>query len=204
MTPPPRIAISQRSDLSPPPSSERRDGADRRLMSFVTALGCLPFPVPNVLSHDLLDAWLTTLDPAGIVLSGGNDIGTDPPRDATESALIAWTRARGRPLLGICRGLQMLCHEGGVALEAVSGHVATRHALSPPIREGVNSFHAMAPVDVPPGWTVRARAAGDGMIEAMAHETLPWEAWMWHPERDDPYDPEDVECAKRLLNPPKG
>ncbi|MCS6889621.1 MAG: gamma-glutamyl-gamma-aminobutyrate hydrolase family protein [Chloroflexus sp.] len=59
---------------------------------------------------------------AGILLPGGDDVDpayygeaphpqlgpVDPQRDAVEIALARWAQADGKPLLGICRGLQVI------------------------------------------------------------------------------------------------
>ena len=36
-------------------------------------------------------------------------------------------------------------------------------------------------------------------IEAMRHGTLPWEGWMWHPEREANFSPRDLARMKALL-----
>ena len=136
------------------------------------------------------------------MLSGGNDIGAFPQRDATETYLLDWA-ARGRkPVLGICRGMQMMAVHGGGSLVPVTGHVRVYHDLddggSPagwPCR--VNSYHDFAIAESPPPYTVLARAA-DGTIEAFGHVDLPWEGWMWHPERD-PVRWQDIQRFLTLL-----
>ena len=42
--------------------------------------------------------------------------------------------------------------------------------------------------------------AKDGVMEAIAHKELPWEAWMWHPEREIVFIKNDHERFKRLMN----
>ena len=40
----------------------------------------------------------------------------------------------------------------------------------------------------------------DGNIEAIRHRELPWEAWMWHPEREGGLVLSHLERFKRLIN----
>ena len=40
----------------------------------------------------------------------------------------------------------------------------------------------------------------DGNIEAMSHKKLPWEAWMWHPERDKEFNIYCINRVKQLFN----
>jgi putative glutamine amidotransferase len=81
----------------------------------------------------------------------------------------------------------------------VLGHVATRHELRGRITGSVNSFHEFALLDCPEGFTVLAESS-DGMIEAIGHNYLPWEGWMWHPEREPQLSARDVQCLKELLH----
>ncbi|RYH01061.1 gamma-glutamyl-gamma-aminobutyrate hydrolase [Salipiger sp. IMCC34102] len=195
----PRIAISQRRDPTGPPHDEIRDALDHRLAGFVIAVGALPVPVPSALAGAELSTWLAALAPDAVLLSGGADIGRDPVRDALDLGLVDHARRSRLPLLALCRGMQVLAHAAGTPLVPVAGHVARRHLLTGEIAREVNSFHARGLSETPRGYRPLARAP-DGTIEAIAHDTLPWEGWMWHPERESGLDPRDVARFERILS----
>ncbi len=110
-------------------------------------------------------------------------------------------RARGIPLLGICRGLQVAnVAFGGTLFEHIEGHRDTAHPVTfapGALRTllGVetaqtNSLHHQAVRAPAPGLLVAARAP-DGTVEALeADFTHPFfYAVQWHPEllpADDP------------------
>ena len=102
-------------------------------------------PVPNSLirnpSNDHLTQWIGIVKPSAIVLSGGNNIGEFNLRDQTEAQLIKYAKHKGLPLLGICRGMQMLAHFHGSVIQPLKGHVGTRHNLEGEVNWSVNSFH---------------------------------------------------------------
>jgi putative glutamine amidotransferase len=152
---------------------------------------------------------------AGIVLSGGARLpsvlgGTDalPDRELAERvawdlALIDAARARRRPLLGVCYGMQLLNLRLGGTLHADvrsavagavdhggSGRVARheivideRTALAGALgaRAQVASAHHQAVARLALGLRAAARA-GDGVIEAFEGEGLL--GVEWHPEQD--------------------
>jgi gamma-glutamyl-gamma-aminobutyrate hydrolase PuuD len=208
----PLVVVSQRVDVWPN-RDERRDALDQRLMTFLLMTGLLPVPVPNGLfqpsaegaqPQDRLDAWITAINPQGIVLSGGNDVGEFPERDQTERGLLGYAQKRELPLLGICRGMQMLATWAGGRLVPVDGHVRTRHRLLPVVGSGpwpeeVNSFHNLTLGDCPACFTVTARTES-GAIEAIRHKSLPWEGWMWHPERESRMSQIDTNRLKALFH----
>jgi putative glutamine amidotransferase len=150
-----------------------------------------------------LEEWLNVMRPQALVLSGGNDIGQSPERDATERDLLSWAEDHRIPVLGICRGLQMIAVWSGIKLIEIEGHVRTRHQLS--IQDAeilpayVNSFHNWGLESLPQSFRVLARAE-DNSIEAIAHNTLPWEGWMWHPEREAAFQEIDTLRLKMLFN----
>lgn len=208
-----KVAVSQRVDLWAD-RGERRDALDQRLCHWLKEVGCVPVPVPNTMAIPSiagrdeswvgLQDWLLALKPDAILLSGGNDIGKVPDRDNTERCLLDFARARALPALGICRGMQMMAVWAGGSLAPVSGHVRIRHRLQRVAHTGewptdVNSFHNFTLADCPAGFVVTARA-DDGTIEAIRHEILPWEGWMWHPEREIQLNHTDVIRFRSLLN----
>lgn len=119
-----------------------------------------------------------------LLFSGGEDVGTSPLRDAVEHALLVYARSVRLPVIGVCRGMQLLHVAAGGRLVRQPGHVAALH----PVRCGVpasvllNSWHHWVPSGLMPHWKALAHAP-DGSLEAMQHLHLPWLGMMWHPER---------------------
>lgn len=158
-------------------------------------------PLPNLGEHavSLARAW----DVTGLILSGGEDWGACPARDATEYALLEWARQECLPMLGVCRGAQVMqIASGGAMPHPATGHAGTRHRvrLAGSVRE-VNSFHHLGiPAEnLAPGFMADA-VTEDGMwVEAFRHTALPWAGVLWHPEREPDPAPEDCELVRGLF-----
>lgn len=206
-----RIGITQRVE-SLPDRDERRDCLDQRWAPLLFELGLCPVPVPNGLDDPAL--WAEAAGVSGFILSGGNDLAhlpgarnTAPERDRTERALIEMSETRKLPLLGVCRGLQMLVDVHGGRLTRAEGHIAAPHALHAsdtgpmPLasRERVNSFHdfAVDPAGLPAPLQSVATAP-DGTVEAVVHTQARQWGVMWHPERA-PFDPADRDILRALF-----
>ena len=206
-------------------ASIRLDGDTSRVRltaAYVTALesaGLIPLIVPPLSSASAAAAIMDSV--SGLVLTGGEDV--DPARygekrheklrtvnaarDATEAALIQEAKARGKPVLAICRGIQILnVALGGTLVQDIQSQCDTKiehdddaprnsrsHEVS--IEPGsliaravgtehltVNSFHHQSVKRVADGMRVTARSP-DGIIEGL-ESTDDW--WVmgvqWHPE----------------------
>src|SRR5215207_3305538 len=204
-----QLATLRRCDEAAP-AEELRLG-----MPYLRAIelgGGIPFVLAPE-SAELAGAMLDRLD--GLCLAGGPDLDplaygaaerhervgpTDHVVDAAELALARGADARGLPLLGICRGLQVInVARGGTLHQHVEGHRQTVPATEPAhattVAPGsllagltgggtlrVNSFHHQA-VDAL-GANLRVGAtADDGTVEALEDPSRPLLlAVQWHAE----------------------
>ena len=197
------IAVSQRVNTIPN-RNDIYDCIDQELITWLLKIGTIPFPVPNLLDTKL-SKWLAILNPSGIILSGGDNIGNNSNRDSTELNLIKYAGSKKLPLLGICRGMQMMAYYENMFLKRIKNHVNVRHKLfGEEIKKNllpseVNSYHEYSLKSCPENYQVLAKSK-DGSIEAIKHNFYKWEGWMWHPEREKPFSIIDCNRAKKILN----
>ena len=154
-------------------------------------------------------------DPAGcdgLLLPGGGDLepwrygqentasrGLEPRRDREELELLDWFMARKRPVLGICRGMQVInVYFGGTLAQDIPGHSqfggqdrfhrvrSIPSPLSVYCGEVVNSAHHQA-VDCLGSGLEAVQWAPDGVVEALCHRRLSVWGVQWHPERMPPF-----------------
>lgn len=191
------VAVTQRFE-EVTDRNELRDSLDQRLCSFIADAGYLPFPVPNSLDDKLIN-WLEKINPGAILLSGGNNVGDYGSRDRTEFSLLTFAFERKLPVLGICRGMQIMGMWAGASIRPVEGHVGSRHEVTGQINGIANSYHQFALDHCPFGFEVLA-LSDDGVIEAIGHQQLPWEGWMWHPEREAKFSTNDMDRIRSLFS----
>ena len=190
-----RIGISQRVERHPD-RNEVRDALDQSWTPFLWSIGLLAIPLNSKMSDNA--AYLEALTLDGFILSGGNDVGEAPDRDALEASILAEATLKQLPVLGVCRGMQFINVSCGGKLETVSGHAGTSHAIVGPLSDSydlrsVNSFHRYGVTENSLGADLNAVAfSSDNMIEAFAHNAKPWLGIMWHPERNAIYSPADM------------
>ena len=208
------LAVSQRMTRQTYPGGtvELRDALAHDWWDFLARAvpHMLAITVPN--TGDAALPLLDTLPVGGLLLTGGDDWSVFPERDATETALWAWARQRGLPVLGVCRGAQVINRllGGSVSKGFDPAHVGTRHdihcqpwpglsAVSSGQRE-VNSFHrcGLRPADLAPGLRAWAHDI-DGTIEAFADDKGQVLGILWHPEREHPAQDADLVLFKSLF-----
>lgn len=202
----------------------------------IVAAGGIAVLVPSANNSACIEELLGTLD--GILIPGGADVdpffyGEEPVRglglikasnDAYEINLIRTARAMHKPILSVCRGMQILNVAFGGTLyqdlptqrpeclshwQAPVDRTEVYHSVD--IAEGsylfeaygektvrANSFHHQAVKDVAPGFTVSARAR-DGIIEAIEVKEERILGVQWHPEALHISHPEHLRYFKHFV-----
>lgn len=177
--------------------------------------------LPAIVDDDVLSEYINTC--RGFLISGGPDVDArhygepnlefngdiSPYRDYMEIYVIKKAIELGKPVFGICRGVQMMnIASGGTLYQDIKAQMEDRdvikHSQAAPRwypthdiyvekgsrvwksfggdRASVNSFHHQAVKDVAPGYKVTSRAS-DGIIESIEHTSHIFAVGVqWHPE----------------------
>ena len=196
---------------------------NQRYSRVVATAGGLPVMIPLLEEEDTLRAIYDRLD--GVLLPGGVDVNPttynesplptcgrlDPARDRVELAFARWSIDEGKPLFGLCRGLQIVnVALGGTLYQDIAAQRSdaikhdyfptagfTRDHLAHPVTVAagsrldaligtaplrVNSMHHQAVKDLAPA-LVPTAVAPDGLIEAVeSPEAAFLLGVQWHPE----------------------
>lgn len=219
--------IPARKSLSPPRigiSANRKDGLSCIADTYVQAVlkaGGAPVVIPVITDIEALTVLVESLD--GLVMSGGGDVNplylqeeplpqlqdADTYRDEYDFILLRLATNRQLPVMGICRGHQILNVASGGSLyqdiysrstgerlkhsqsmprEQVSHSVeianipsVLRRIAGDSDRLWVNSFHHQAVREVAPGFLETATAP-DGLNEGIEHPERMRFGVQWHPE----------------------
>jgi len=197
-----KIAISLRITESTN-YKEKRDAISHDWPLLLKKIGFIPIFVPNVLSD--VSSYLKEFDISGIILSGGDNFGDTPQRDDAEINMIDYGIQNDLPVLGICRGMQILNrHFGGLELKLDdSFHIKNQHDLAITDENfknilgdsiQVNSYHENVITLENLGKDLQqfAITKRDDTVEGFAHKKYKIIGIMWHPERKSNFSSENL------------
>lgn len=206
-------------------------------MNGIKEAGAIPVILP--LASDIEDALEIFERCDGLLMTGGHDVSPslykEPQkencgvscndRDLLESALYAVALAQDKPVLGICRGIQLInVLQGGTLYQDLPTEYAggIEHHMKPPytnvahyvsIRRqtplyelfrteqlGVNSYHHQAIKKLGADLEIMAESE-DGLAEAVRHigKKFVW-AFQWHPEFDFHINPNSRKIFETFIN----
>ena len=184
--------------------NEVSDQIDHALIKWLIKNSYNPIVISNktlILSKKKLNQFLNTLKLKGILLSGGN-YKMNSIRYQFQNFLIDYALKNNLPVLGICQGMQLIGVRFGSKLVKVQNHVRTTHKLINLSKERFpkkcNSYHNYSLKNCPKDFYITTKAP-DGNIESIKHKNLPWEGWMWHPERELKFRKQDIHRLKELI-----
>lgn len=207
-----------RSEDAQKPEGYQRLNVSNAYVVSVLRAGGIPIVLPLMESQKVIEATVGIID--GLLVTGGADVnpllyGEEPTpkqgyfcsfRDQTDLFSIRSAAECHKPILGICRGLQIMnVAFGGTLYQDVSdaGGVAQKHFQeSQPYSAShtvmiekksrlyqllgdtiqANSFHHQAAKSIAPGFWVGAKAK-DGIVEEIEKESEDFVVGIqWHPE----------------------
>lgn len=202
------IIVTQRVE-EVPLYNEKRDSLDENWISFLLECGLIPIILPNNLAMAKLI--IDSIDVKGILLTGGNTHvkygGSAPQRDMIDEFLIQYAIDNTIPLIGICRGMQSLLIHFSEELLRVKNHVAVNHAVysvnPQSFYKDVNSYHTLSikynQIIKKNDWNI-TYMDGDEYVEGISHKAYNLHGFMWHPERNNPFDQDDIHRFIKIFN----
>tara|TARA_E500000178_G_C16998657_1_gene744516 strand:+ start:997 stop:1608 length:612 start_codon:yes stop_codon:yes gene_type:complete len=201
-----KIIITQRLSINDK-TREKRDSIDIKLINLLLKVDLYPVPIPNLfhlLEKKRFNKFMNTINPCGVILTGGENFGVNKSRDKLEKKLLEHFTSRRKPILGICRGAQMLAKFFGIKLIKVKNHVRVYHKTILASKDklfpkSINSFHNYGINKCPENF-ITTVLNQDNTIEAFKHKKFKWEGWMWHPERDKIFSPQSLKRIQKIFS----
>lgn len=170
-----------------------------------------PF-LPLPLSYKIpFDSYLQSTNIIAVILSGGNDLSIfsnnelSKMRDNYETLIIKKCIKMNIPLIGICRGAQIIAHffnskiESNISKDSKNyiNHVGNHLVNSSNNKFIVNSYHNFCITKLGKDLKILA-SAEDKSIESFKHKNLAIYGIMWHIERSNGL--ENIDILKEFFN----
>ncbi len=206
-----KIAITQRL-YEEKSYNETREMLDVQWGSLFRELDFVPIVMPMEFDSEII---YNSVGFEGIVLTGGNDLSIinndslSVKRDLFEKKLIEFGIGKKIPILGVCRGMQVVADYFDSTFKKVEGHIKTFHKLNVSEKSkyknllkelgAVNSFHSYS-VDTVSNSLAVSATSEDGSTEAIEHVELKIFGQMWHPERKNPFSDSEKELFTHFFS----
>ncbi len=218
---------------------------EESIAQWVMSRDVMVFMIPTVNTNSLIHPsnirlrdYAKALD--GLVLQGGADVSPqsyseaatrpewtgDRARDVYELELLHEFIEAGKPVLGICRGCQLInVAFGGTLYQDIASDVPTAIAhvndlydshyhevhfppgstlgamLGAPPKTLINSIHHQAVKDIGRDLKIEALSGDDNIVEAIRYQKAPFVVGLqWHPEFHRPDTPNLLNCTPILDN----
>lgn len=206
----PIIGVTSTEKIVSPDGLMVHSSVSRHFAQAIIKAGGVPIHLP-VCNPDMAETYVSMID--RLILSGGQDVQPSyynepnasdtslyfPERDAFEFALVQEALRQKKPIMGVCRGIQLFnTAQGGSLNLDIHGHqndnpellvhdiaVEKGNALHTIFGQkgAVNSLHHQSIKDLAPGLDVIARDSKDETIEAVqSKDKKTFLGVQWHPE----------------------
>lgn len=195
-----KVFVTQRVEIIKQ-YNEIRDCLDQKWIDLLLECNLLPIAVQNNIEQ--IELMLKEVNPDGILLTGGNDLckygGNAEERDRVEYHLIKYAINNNIPLLGVCRGMQIILDYFNCNFKKVIGHVNIEHIIKNGETEKlVNSYHNFATLECGQDIDVIYKSK-DGVIEEIKHNKYEIYGIMYHPERYESFRRDDIKLIKSVF-----
>lgn len=205
-----RVILTMRVDVADK-YSEVRDAISHDWITFLNNRKWEVILLPNILSN--VDRFISSMNPDGLILSGGNDVcplcqkdqeslSNCIERDIVEKTALRWFINNRLPVIGVCRGMQLInVYYGGSLTRDLSlikgvniNHFAGSHFLDiihPKMIEWAgntqiitNSYHKQGIIANDLAQDLEPIAYTGPVIEGFKHIKDRVVGIQWHPERE--------------------
>jgi len=205
-----KIAITQRL-IQNETYYEIREALDINYCKLLDSCGFMPIVLPYEVNFE---KYFNKFEINGLMLTGGNDLNVfnknelSKKRDDYEKKILKFCIKKKIPVFGTCRGMQLIADFFGSTFKKIDGEVnsksnlkinkASIHAKLLSKFTTVNSYHNFSIDRISKNLLVSATNEKK-IIKAIEHKTFKIFGQMWHAERENKIDHNDINLIKNFF-----